>query len=192
MHQGSLDRGLQDADAHSLGNAVEDSTVLVVTIANEQLGRMPERRRLPQLLRGPRLGRRACHRKVHDPSRVHVHDEEGKDRSKPHVVCLHEIASPRRVVAEEGQPRLTMMRPRRARAAHVLLHRALGDVDADLQQFAADSLRSPQRFSRAMRRMSSITSRATLDLALAGRFERNRQSSRNPSRCQRRIVSRAA
>ena len=47
-----------------------------------------------------------------------------------------------RVVRQEGSPASpSMIRPN---AAHVLLDRALADLDAELEQLAADALRAPQ------------------------------------------------
>ena len=74
---------------------------------------------------------------------VHVDDEEGEKRQKPDVVDLKEITRPDRMVVKEGGPSLTAMRCRRSSSAHIALDSALGDAHAELQQLAADSLRSP-------------------------------------------------
>ena len=48
IHPGRLNGGLQHADADAPGNSIECGAVLVVAIADQQLGRLPERCRLPE------------------------------------------------------------------------------------------------------------------------------------------------
>jgi hypothetical protein len=81
---------------------------------------------------------------VHDTLGVHVDDEERKDGPEPHVVDLQEIAGPDRVVTQERVPRLTEVRLRRPGSAHVLLGRALGDADAELEKLTAHPFGSPE------------------------------------------------
>jgi len=80
----------------------------------------------------------------HAPRRQ-VDDEEGVDLPEQEVVGLDEVASPRAVgvVPQEGGPRL----PATAFATdapHVLLDRALADLDADLEELAANALGAPR------------------------------------------------
>jgi len=79
IHQGRPDRGVQDARPDARGDAVEDGSELVVAIADDELRRVPEGRRVANLLRSPRLRGSARHRHLHDALGVHVHDEEGVD-----------------------------------------------------------------------------------------------------------------
>jgi len=62
-----------------------DSTgaVLGISIVEQHLRSATEWRGSTQLLGGSRLSRRASHGKVDDALRVHVHDEEGEDRTEP-------------------------------------------------------------------------------------------------------------
>jgi len=88
IHQGSLNRGAQDANPGACGDAVEDGPELIVAIADDELRPLPEGRRVAQLLRGPRLRRRARHGNVHDTLGVHVDDEEREDGPEPYVIGL--------------------------------------------------------------------------------------------------------
>jgi len=99
IHQGSLYRCAQNANPGALGDAVEDRAELVVTIANDELRALPERRRIAELLRRPRLRRSARHRNVDDALGVHIDDEEREDRTEPDVVGLQEVARPDGVVS---------------------------------------------------------------------------------------------
>ena len=71
--------------------------------------------------------------------------EEGEEGTEEEVATLQEVAGPDlvAVVANEGRPGL----PRRSGLPdppQVLLDRALGDADAELEQLTADPLGSPE------------------------------------------------
>ncbi len=76
IHQRRAHRRAQDANPGALGNAIEVRAELVVSIADDDLRALAERRRVAKLLRGPLLGRHARDRNVDDTPGVHVDDEE--------------------------------------------------------------------------------------------------------------------
>ena len=73
---------------------------------------------------------------MHDEERVHLPEKD--------VVRLDEVACPRTVgmVCQKDSPALPS--PLRPNAPHVLLDRALADLDAEPKQLAADALRASQ------------------------------------------------
>jgi hypothetical protein len=79
-----------------------------------------------------------------DSSRCEVDDEEGIDLPEEDVVAVDEVASPGAfgVVLEEGRPCLSTSPG--ADPSHVLLDGALADLDAELEQFPADTLSAPE------------------------------------------------
>src|ERR1700743_1104361 len=87
------------------------------------------------------------------------------------------------MIAEERPPALGW---RVSSLGHVLGHAGLSDIDAELEEFAMDPRRSPQRIGDAhlSRRISAGT---------VGRPERGRDFQRqydlNPARCHRTTVS---
>ena len=97
VHERRPHRGAQDASTGALGNAVECRTEIVIPVADDDLRSLPERRRVAQLLRGPRVGGRARHRKVRDALGVYVDQEEREDGREPEVLALQEIAGLDRV-----------------------------------------------------------------------------------------------
>lgn len=128
---------LEDADARALGDAVELTAKLGITVADDELGTLTKGRELAELPSSPRLAGLARHANVHDLFAVRVDDEEGEQWPEPDVIDLQEVACPDGVVAKERLPRLTI-----ARWAHrhdVSLDGALGDADAELEEFAANT-----------------------------------------------------
>src|SRR5258708_26468387 len=110
----------------------------------DELRPLPERRRVAQLLRGPRLRWGARHRDMHDALRVHVDDEEREDGTEPDVVDLQVIAGRDRVISQECAPALSGAPTGGPRASHASLDRALRDADAELQELASNPFRSPE------------------------------------------------
>jgi len=96
-------------DAAGCGHARETGSKLVITITNEIVRRLPIRSRLPQLLGGPGVGRRSCDTHMNDSPRVHIDNEEGKQRAKEEVCDLQEITRPHvfGMVLQEGSPVLS-------------------------------------------------------------------------------------
>ena len=96
-----------------------------------------------ELLGDPGIGGMTGHANMNDFSALQLDNEEGKERAKEQVDDRQEVAGPHVVcmVVQEGAPGLS----RRAGAwmAHILLDRALGDVNPQFEQFPADTLGSP-------------------------------------------------
>jgi hypothetical protein len=69
INQGSLNRGAQDANPGASGDSVEDGSELVIAITGDEFQPLPEGRRVAQLLRSPRLRRRASPRRARRASR---------------------------------------------------------------------------------------------------------------------------
>jgi hypothetical protein len=128
--------------AGSLRRPIKVRAELVVSVADDELRPRPEGSDVAELLRGPALGRSPGHRQVDDLLRVHVDHEEREEGAEPDVVDLQEVTRPNGVVAQEGPPPLAVAR--RTHAAEVALDGALGDPDAQLQEFPADALRAPE------------------------------------------------
>jgi len=87
----------------------ETGPKLAITITDEILRRVSIRSRLPQLLRGPSVGRRSCHTHVDHFPRSQFNDEEGKERTEEVVSHLEEITGPHfsSMIAEESPPVLS-------------------------------------------------------------------------------------
>ena len=83
VHQWRLHRGLQHSNTSALRNAIEVRTELAVTVSNDELRSLPERRDLPELLSRPSCVRRTSHTDVHDLLGVHVDDEKREQRPVP-------------------------------------------------------------------------------------------------------------
>lgn len=99
VHQRCPHGSAHDTGTRAHGDAVENRAELVVAVADNELRPVPERRRVAQLLRSPRLRWSARHRHVHDALGVHVEDEEREDGTEPDIVDLQVIAGPNRVVS---------------------------------------------------------------------------------------------
>jgi len=116
-----------------------------VIVADQEARSRVEWRRLAQLLGDPGIGRMPRDADVDNAARAKVDDEKGKERAEAQVDDRQEVAGPHvvGVIMQERCPRLST-RARRASRAHVTLDCALADPDAELEEFAADALRSPQ------------------------------------------------
>src|SRR5262249_12296425 len=127
------------------GEAVELGPVLGVVVVDQEARSGPLRRRLAQLLRRPRPGRRARDADVHHPPRTELDDEEGEDGSEERVGELEEVARPglAAVDAQEGGPGLAGRAPW-TRRSDVLLDGALADANPQLQQLSLDALGAPE------------------------------------------------
>src|SRR6266700_2491262 len=118
---------------------------LAIIITDEILRRLAKRSRLPQLLCGPSVGRRARHTDVDDFPRFQFDEEKRKDRPKEEISDLEKIASPDfpGMIAEEGRPLLPSW-AKDANVPHVFLDRAFAHANTQLEQLAFDALRSPE------------------------------------------------
>ncbi len=144
IHQGRLHCRLRDPQPRAFGNAIEDCPVLVVAISDQEARSFAERRGIAELLRRPLLGRSARYRDVDHALGVQVDNEEREQRAEPNIVGLQEIAGPDGMVAQERLPWLPAMHARRTSSAHVSLDGPLRDANAELEQFTADPLGSPE------------------------------------------------
>ncbi len=144
----------QHPRADTASDAVEVTSVLVVAplrvsrsapVSNDEARPNAERGGVAELLRNPARARVGRDPHAHDLARPQLDDEEREERPEPDVIGLKEVARPDlvHVIAQEGRPTLARRRAR-SRRPHVLLHRAFGDPDSELQELAADALRAPQ------------------------------------------------
>ena len=99
-------RCCKNLDAACCCNASETGSKLAIMITDEILRRLAKRSRLPQLLCGPSVGRRARHTYVDDFPRFQFDEEKRKVRPKEEISDLEKIASPdfTGMIAEEGRP----------------------------------------------------------------------------------------
>jgi hypothetical protein len=88
----------------------------------------------------------ACHADVDHAARAERDDEEGVERAEEEIRHREEVAGPdvRGVIAQEGRPRLPA-RPRGTGDGQIGLDGALGDVEPQRPQLAADPLGTPAR-----------------------------------------------
>jgi hypothetical protein len=135
--------------ADALGRAVECRAELVISIPQQDGGSVPVHGGVAQLLGRPRLRRVAGRGDMDHPPRCEVYEEERVDLAEQEVMGLDEVADPHAfgMILQERRPTLAAATAA-ANTAHVLLGRPLADLDPDLEQFAADTLGTPQLSSR--------------------------------------------
>ena len=106
-------RCFENLNAACCCHTSETGPKLTIMIADEVLRRLSIGSRLPQLLRGPSVGRKSCHTHVDNFPRFQFGDEEGKERTEQEISDLQEITGPNisSVIMQEGRPLL----PSRAR-----------------------------------------------------------------------------
>ena len=104
-------RRFQYLDAAGSGHARERGPEFANVITNEIFRRSSIRSRLPQLLGGPGVGRRTCDTHMNDSPRLHIDNEEGKQRMKEKVGDLQEITCPAvfGMRVQEGGPILSSL-----------------------------------------------------------------------------------
>jgi hypothetical protein len=142
--QGRLNRCAQYLDPSTLRNTIKFSPELAVIIANDELGPLTEWCDVPKLLGRPFRGWRTSDTNVHNALRIDIDHEEGEDWSEPDIVGLQEITGPDSMIPQESVPILTAREFRWSSLAHVSLDRTLRNSDAELQEFAAYSLGTPE------------------------------------------------
>ena len=142
--QGRLNRCAQYLDPSTLRNTIKFSPELAVIIANDELGPLTEWRDVPKLFGRPFRSWAASYTNVHNALRIDINHKERKDRPKPDIVSLQEIAGPDRMVSQERSPALAARKVGRPDLGQVSLDRPFRNSDAKLQQFAAYSFRTPQ------------------------------------------------
>ena len=115
-----------------------------ISVVNEIARRLIPRKRFAQLLRGPGRGGMTRHGDMNDPATLVREDDEHEQqpvrgRRDDEEIGGHDLLD---VIGQEGAPRL---RRWCGRARHVLRHGGLRDLHAELQEFAVDPRRAPQR-----------------------------------------------
>ena len=78
-------RRFENLDATCCCHSSETGAKLAIMIANEVLRRVSRRSGLPQLLRGPSVGRRARHTDMDDLPRSQFNNEKRKERPKEEI-----------------------------------------------------------------------------------------------------------
>ncbi len=93
-------------DATCCCHASATGSKLAIIIANEIPGGLSIGSCLPQLLRGPSVGRRSRHADMDDFPRFQLDDEERKERTDKEISDLEEITCPdfSGMIAEESRP----------------------------------------------------------------------------------------
>ncbi len=94
VHQWGAVRGLHDANASTLCDAIEPRAELVVVNSDHALGPTLERRGVTHLLGRPGFVRRTRGADVHHLYGVRVNNEEREQGAKPEVVDLQEVTGP--------------------------------------------------------------------------------------------------
>src|SRR5262249_49845724 len=109
---GGMNRRCEQFDATGRRHLEETGSILAVVITDQILWRLPIGSRFSELLRDPRIGRRAGHAHVDDLPRLLFEDEERKERPKEQVGHLQEVTRPdlSGVVAQKGCPLLPSWR----------------------------------------------------------------------------------
>jgi hypothetical protein len=182
---GGSPRNLDHLRPRTLRHTVERGAELVVTVAQEKTRSIAVHGCIPQLLCCPLLLGITGGGNVDNSSRRKVDDEECAHLAEEDVVGLDKVARPDvlRMILQER--RLGLSTSPAANPAHVLLDRALVDLDAELEQLSLDALGSPE-----------TASAGHVANEVDGFLRQRRSSSRprsespeQPDRCQRSKVS---
>jgi hypothetical protein len=133
----------ENLDAARCCHASETRAKLVIVIANKILWCLSIGSSLPQVLCGPRVGRKSRHTHMDHSARFEFDDEERKERAKEQVRHLQEIAGPHVlcVSAQERRPVLSS-RSRGANASHLFLDGPLTHAHIQLEQLPTDAFGS--------------------------------------------------
>jgi hypothetical protein len=147
IHVGGSHCDLYDFRPGALRHTVERRAELVVTIAQEETRSIAVHGRIPQLLCCPLLRGISGGGNVDNSSRREVDDEECVHLVEEDVVGLDKVTRPDvlGMILQERRPGLSAFPG--ADPAHVLLDRALADLDAELEQLSLDALGSPETAS---------------------------------------------
>ena len=102
-------RRFEHLDAAGCGHASEIGSKFAIPISDEIFRRLSIGGYLSQLLGSPGIGRRPCDTHMNDSPRLHIENEESKQRVKEEVCDLQEITRPHvlRMVLQEGSPFLS-------------------------------------------------------------------------------------
>ena len=161
---GLCGRGEDFLDPHALHALPKRVAVDVVAIAEEVGRRGVVREGVHDLLGGPGGGGMLGHVEVDDaPAMVGEHDED-EEHAQARGGHREEIEGDQ-VADMVGEERAPGLRRLGAPLRHQPGDGALGDVDAELQEFAMDSGRAPQ----GIRRGHSFLTRAAISALIGGR-----------------------
>src|SRR5262249_16422852 len=129
--------------AHGTQTAGDDGAVDAIPIANNVVRGLGPRERLGGLAGDPFGGRIGRHVDPDEVSPVQPDDDEGIEQVEAKCRDNEQVngGDVRRVVAQKGAPSLTW---RSLPLDHVFGHRRLGDLKAELKQFAVDAWCAPQ------------------------------------------------
>ena len=130
----SRDGSSEDVDATRCRDARQLGAVLAVVISKKETRSLVKRGGFTQVLGDPLIGWMPGHSDMDHCARAEFTNEERKERSKPEIGDLEDVAGPDlvRVIVHEGGPRLAMVL-RWSSLAHIRLYRALAYLDAQLQ-----------------------------------------------------------
>src|SRR5271155_1378734 len=136
------------ANAHRSESADKDLTISAVPVTNVIAGSLFPPACFRDLICDPFCGRMRCDAKPQNMSPAVPHDQQSLEQAKRD--CRHDEhihrSDPIGVVAKERPPALGW---RVFSPGHVLGHAGLSDSDAELEEFAMDPRRSPQRIGNA-------------------------------------------
>ncbi len=133
-------------DAHVVDRGEDLVSVLGVTVEDQEARCSIVGERLAELLRDPGCRRMGSHTQVHQLAPGVVDDEEDIKHAERDGGNREEVdrGDDLAVVGEEGAPSLPFVGMGRA-PGHEARNRALGDLEAELQDLAVDARRTPRR-----------------------------------------------
>src|ERR1039458_8507079 len=144
IHLGRSDCDLDDLRPGPVRHSVKRCSTLVVAVAQEETRGMAIHGCVAQLLGRPFLRGIPRGGGVDHSSRPKMDDEECVDLAEEDVIGLHKVTRPGLVgvILQERRPGLSATA--RADRAHIFLHGAFADLDAQFEQFPTDALSTPQ------------------------------------------------
>lgn len=142
ISSGSSHWCFQNLDA--AGDSCKVRTKFVVPVTDQVLWPIFPGCGFAQLLGSPFVGGRSGDGGMHDATGLQFDDHKDVQWTEEQIVNNSEVTSPDvpGVVLQEGAPGLTSFLPC---DGHVLLDRALADLDPQLEQFSADAFCAPQK-----------------------------------------------
>src|SRR6202162_3162400 len=136
------------ANAHRSKSTDKDPTIGPVPVTNEIAGSLFPAAGLRDLICDPFCGWMRSDAKPQNMSPAVPHDQQSIEQAKRD--CRHDEhidrSNPISVIADKGSPALGR---RVSSPDYVLGHAGLADLDAELEEFAMDPRRSPQRIGNA-------------------------------------------
>src|SRR2546421_4162971 len=142
---GSMIRCFEHLNRTGCRYTSEAGPKFAIVITDQILGCLAIRGGFPELLSHPGIGRGSCDAHMDHFPRLQFYDEERKERPKEEVGHLQEVTSPDLcgVSAQKGRPPLASWLLG-ANVSHILLDRALTDMNAEFQQFPTNAFSTPE------------------------------------------------